>query len=175
MSDFRKWATIIVQITGRWWAIMSGAVSIPLAFLALVFGGKPGTWLAILGYVALWSLVIKMACTNYKARSKKAISTMLCNYFREIDMTLQLLEIYKLSNDMEKAKTLFLQQAKACEEIRDYIAEVISPAEATLFSAKSQIHTLQLGVDTKGFFDSSIEFFTDKLRRLEGIMKTRLS
>jgi len=45
---------------------MSGAISIPLGALAIIFGGKAGIWFAILGYVALWAYVIKTALKNHQ-------------------------------------------------------------------------------------------------------------
>jgi hypothetical protein len=45
---------------------MSGAISIPIAFLAIIFGGKAGFWLAVSGFVALLYLAIKGAWTNYQ-------------------------------------------------------------------------------------------------------------
>jgi hypothetical protein len=46
MPDWKKTVTIaklIAEICGGWWTLMSGAISIPFAFLAILLGGKAGT------------------------------------------------------------------------------------------------------------------------------------
>ena len=57
-SDFVQWIKEFVRPIGESWAIMSGALSIPFAFLAL-FNAFSGRFLfAALAYVSLWVLVI---------------------------------------------------------------------------------------------------------------------
>jgi hypothetical protein len=92
MPATRKWSKIIASLLGGWWSSMSGAASIPLAFLAVLVGGKPSLWLAILGYVALWIVVIKMARDRYNIENKKGVAAALSSYFRALDTTIQLLK-----------------------------------------------------------------------------------
>ena len=44
---------------------MSGAASIPLMGLALIFQGSPRKWLAILAFVGLWIFCIKLMLKVY--------------------------------------------------------------------------------------------------------------
>jgi hypothetical protein len=53
-----KWGAIAASVCGGWWSAMSGAVSIPLAFLALFFQGQPQIWFAVLAFVGVWVFVI---------------------------------------------------------------------------------------------------------------------
>jgi hypothetical protein len=66
MSKSKNWWRISVSIVGGWWSLMSGAVSIPFAFLAIVLGGKTGFWFAVLAFVALWVFAIRTAWRNYQ-------------------------------------------------------------------------------------------------------------
>jgi hypothetical protein len=60
-----KLFSLLKAICGGWWSLMSGAISIPLAFLAVIFGGKAGFWFGVLAFVALWVLAIRLAWRNY--------------------------------------------------------------------------------------------------------------
>jgi hypothetical protein len=46
---------------------MSGAMSIPFAFLALIFGGKSAVWFALLAVAASWVTIVRMAYANQKS------------------------------------------------------------------------------------------------------------
>jgi uncharacterized membrane protein HdeD (DUF308 family) len=55
-----RWLKTIADSVGAWWGIMSGAVSIPFAFLALF--NLPGRLLfAALAYISLWVLIVAQA------------------------------------------------------------------------------------------------------------------
>ena len=66
MEKTIKIAKLLVQICGGWLSLMSGAVSIPIAVLAIWCGGTGGFWLAVLAFVALWIIVIRTAWSNYQ-------------------------------------------------------------------------------------------------------------
>jgi hypothetical protein len=55
-----QWLKEFVRPIGAWWAIMSGAVSIPFAFLALFNVFSAGFLFAALAYVSLWVLVVSL-------------------------------------------------------------------------------------------------------------------
>ena len=150
---------------------MSGAVSIPLAFLALLVGGKPSVWLAILGYVALWIAVIKMAGDKYKTQNKKAVAAILSSYFRALDTTLELLKRCRIANEVEEAGDVVLNGLETCDEIREFIAESIGTTEATIFAAKNDQTGRISGTTKPDFFELSIGLLTYKLLKLKEIME----
>jgi hypothetical protein len=59
------------QIIRRWWGEMSGATSIPLAFIALLQQGHERRFFALLAFCALWVCVIKLAWMNYQLLEKQ--------------------------------------------------------------------------------------------------------
>jgi len=61
-----KWFKFIATICGGWWSAMSGAVSIPLAFFALWFGGSGKVWFGVLAFFGLWVFAIGAAIKNYQ-------------------------------------------------------------------------------------------------------------
>jgi len=65
------WLEEFVRPIGAWWAIMSGAGSIPFMFLALFNVFSAGFLFAALAYVSLWVLVVSLyrrasALTKFK-------------------------------------------------------------------------------------------------------------
>ncbi|MGA3283417.1 MAG: hypothetical protein ABSD57_03015 [Verrucomicrobiota bacterium] len=66
MSTIPRWVRFLAEIVGGWGSLMSGAISIPFAFLAIALGGKAGTWFAVLAFVTLWVFVIRTAWKNYQ-------------------------------------------------------------------------------------------------------------
>lgn len=50
---------------------MSGGLSVPLAFVALVVGGSAKTWFAIGAFIALWVFALGMAKKNYQLLSQR--------------------------------------------------------------------------------------------------------
>jgi hypothetical protein len=66
VSKICKFAKLLASIVGGWWSLMSGALSIPIAVLAIYFGGSPGFWLAVLAFAALWVIVIRTAWKNHQ-------------------------------------------------------------------------------------------------------------
>lgn len=66
-----KTAKLLAEICGTWWAIMSGAISIPLAFIALLLPGNERKIFAVLAFCALWALVIRMGWKNYQLLEKQ--------------------------------------------------------------------------------------------------------
>src|SRR5579872_2004616 len=60
------WLSILFSAFGGWWSAMSGAISIPLAFLGLFSNGaQPKWWFALLAFIALWVCVLIMAYGNF--------------------------------------------------------------------------------------------------------------
>src|SRR5437764_10080958 len=57
-SRISEGITLVIEACGGWFSAMSGLASIPLALIALIIGGSPKLWFAILAYVSLWVLVI---------------------------------------------------------------------------------------------------------------------
>jgi hypothetical protein len=55
-----QWLKSCIDTVGKWWGIMSGALSIPFALLAL-FNVPPRLLFAALAYISLWALVIAQA------------------------------------------------------------------------------------------------------------------
>src|SRR5207247_2092408 len=53
-----QWLKVIAEVCGGWWAAMSGAVSVPLALLALFCEGSPRLYFAVLAYVGMWVFAI---------------------------------------------------------------------------------------------------------------------
>jgi hypothetical protein len=70
VSKIYKFAALLASLVGGWWSLMSGAISIPIAVLAIYFGGSPGFWLAVLAFAALWVIVIRTAWKNYQMMEK---------------------------------------------------------------------------------------------------------
>jgi hypothetical protein len=66
-----KWLVRAVSICGGWWAVMSGAVSVALAFLALTSEGSPKSFYAILAFLALWACMVQMGMANYAMLEKQ--------------------------------------------------------------------------------------------------------
>lgn len=62
---------ILVSICGGWWSLMSGAVSIPFAFIALLSHGHEKRYFALLAFCALWVLAIRTAWKNYQIANPK--------------------------------------------------------------------------------------------------------
>jgi hypothetical protein len=70
--DFQKspmfrnpnWLKLLVEVCGGWWSAMSGAASIPLALLALIFGGTPSFWFAVLAFLGLLCFAVKVWLKN---------------------------------------------------------------------------------------------------------------
>jgi len=65
------WLEEFVRPIGAWWAIMSGAGSIPFMFLALFNVFSAGFLFAALAYVSRWALVVSLyrrasALTKFK-------------------------------------------------------------------------------------------------------------
>ncbi len=172
MSKIKKWAEILTSTVGGWWTLMSGATSIPFALLALICGGKPGVWFAILAYVALWVMVIRMAYANYKLRDKTSTKRAFSIYFKALDDQIALLKLYRREGgkNIEKAARTFIEGADLCVEIGKFIEEKIGPNEATIFSAKSDCNEPFKTDDKSDFWESSIEFLTKKLIKLKEIM-----
>jgi len=71
MFAAHKWLVLPVSICGGWLAVMSGAASVPLAFLALRSEGSPRYYYAILAFLALWICVIRMGMANYALLEKQ--------------------------------------------------------------------------------------------------------
>lgn len=57
---------LLVSTCGGWWSIMSGALSIPFAFVALFVQGRERTIFAVLGFCALWIFALRLAWKNYE-------------------------------------------------------------------------------------------------------------
>ncbi|HXR05354.1 MAG TPA: hypothetical protein VN836_11675 [Verrucomicrobiae bacterium] len=61
-------AKFLAEICGGWWSLMSGAISIPLTFLALILpGAQPKELFVALAFIALWVFAIRAAWKNYQA------------------------------------------------------------------------------------------------------------
>jgi hypothetical protein len=56
-----RWFKTVACGVNQWWAIMSGAISIPFAFLAAFSTFAPRLLFAVLAYVSLWVLTIAQA------------------------------------------------------------------------------------------------------------------
>ena len=66
-----KVVKLLAEVCGGWWGIMSGAISIPFAFLALFWGEeKQKLVFAILAFFSLWVFAIRIARRNYQLLDK---------------------------------------------------------------------------------------------------------
>lgn len=177
MSKIKNWTQIIGSAVGGWWSLMSGAISIPFAFIALISGGKPGIWFAILAYATLWVLVIRMAYANHQRTDKASTKKILGIYFKAIDDKIELLKIYRRAGgreNYENAANMLIEGGELCVEISEFIKKRIGPIEATIFSAKSDcIKSVKMD-ETSDFWEISIEFLTGKLIKLKEIMNKQL-
>jgi hypothetical protein len=171
VSKIKKWAEIIVPLVGGWWSLMSGTISIPFAFLALIFGGKSAVWFALLAVAALWVVIIRMACDNYKTQNKRIVSIMLSYYFKELDATISLLKTYKQSNDIVKAGDLIIEQAELCNEIRIFIGQNISPIDAAIFGGQNDKKELSSAISGAVFWETWTNLFHEKLIKMKDIMQ----
>ena len=162
---------IAVSLLGGWWSLMSGAVSIPLAVFALALGGKPTVWLTILGFVALWGMVVKMALDKYKAKSRERVAIVLGNYFKLLDTLIDLLKREKMVNEVKEAGDTLLEGIELCGKIQEFIAGNIGTTEAILFAAKGDKEETHSGTHKPDFFALAISSLTDKLLKLKGIME----
>jgi hypothetical protein len=78
MPNWKKIATIaklIVEICGGWWGVMSGAFSVPFAFMALYAQGRERMNFAVLAYCALWVFVVRVGWKNFKLRERLEMQT----------------------------------------------------------------------------------------------------
>jgi hypothetical protein len=69
MVKFKTWVALLISICGGWWSAMSGAISIPFAFLALFVGGSATTYFWVLAFAALWVVVIGIARKNHELKN----------------------------------------------------------------------------------------------------------
>jgi len=175
MSKIKQWAEILVPIVGGWWSLMSGAISIPFAFLALIFGGKPAVWFALLAVAASWAMIVRMAYANNKSKNKRITSLTLNYYFRELDATIGLLKTYKQSNGIVEAGNLVIQKAELCNEIREFIAKEIDPIDATIFGAQNDGAKIRSMISKPDFWEMSTSLFREKLLKLKDIMQKQKS
>jgi hypothetical protein len=75
MGKIPDWLKVTASSVGGWWSLMSGALSIPFAFIALFSNGKPQiAFFAILAYCALWVMVFRMAMKIHKLESPPSLS-----------------------------------------------------------------------------------------------------
>lgn len=56
---------VLVSVCGGWWSVMSGAFSIPLAALALAWGGSPSKWFAVLAFAGLLFFAIRVVRQSF--------------------------------------------------------------------------------------------------------------
>jgi transposase-like protein len=85
MSKIIKIAKLLAQICGGWWSLMSGAISIPFAFLAIFVDMShphPKETFAILAFVALW--IFGMKTRDGEVRAKVVQSVGMANLHREL-------------------------------------------------------------------------------------------
>ena len=61
-----KYAKILASIVGGWLSLMSGAISVPIALVAIYIHGTAGFWLAVTAFAALWFIVIRTSWKNYQ-------------------------------------------------------------------------------------------------------------
>jgi hypothetical protein len=64
-----NFARLLASICGGWWSLMSGAISIPFTFMALLTNGHPKKYFALLAFVALWVIVVRTTWKNYQILS----------------------------------------------------------------------------------------------------------
>jgi hypothetical protein len=78
-EKIHKSAKLLAEICGGWWALMSGAVSIPFAFLALFWGeAYQKEFFAILAFVALWVFAIRVAWQKNQLMEKLKLNELPC-------------------------------------------------------------------------------------------------
>jgi hypothetical protein len=61
-----QFVKLLVEVCGGWWSAMSGAISIPLAFVALLTNWHPKLYFAVLAFVGLFYTTIRLAWKNYQ-------------------------------------------------------------------------------------------------------------
>lgn len=67
MFKLPNWLCVLLEIVGGWWSLMSGAASIPFAFLALFLPQEYGKVIfAGLAFCSLWILIIRMGWKNFQ-------------------------------------------------------------------------------------------------------------
>jgi hypothetical protein len=67
MFKIPKWAKILTETVGKWWALMSGIISIPIAAIGYIVGpGNERNMFVILAFCALWVLVFTIGWKNYE-------------------------------------------------------------------------------------------------------------
>src|SRR2546429_283664 len=64
-----QWLKVIAEVCGGWWAAMSGAVSVPLALLALFCEGSPRLYFAVLAYFGMWVFAVGVVIRNKKDKA----------------------------------------------------------------------------------------------------------
>jgi hypothetical protein len=180
MSKIRKWWEILCSSCEGWWSLMSGALSIPFAFVALILASKPAQenhqqqaiLFASLAFISLWVLVARMAYANYKRLNKDSVNRTLSLYFRDIDAKITLLKYYKKEgvNAITQAGDVLIEGGELCKEIHKFIEENIGQIEATVFFAQNDVKKLIENTDKSGFYDSAITFLTGRLLKLKEIM-----
>jgi hypothetical protein len=66
MGTFLRWLRVLAQIVGGWWSLMSGAISIPFGFVALLTQGRERLLFAVLAYSSLWVVAIRATWANHQ-------------------------------------------------------------------------------------------------------------
>jgi hypothetical protein len=112
MSKIIKIAKLLAQICGGWWSLMSGAISIPFAFLAIFVDMShphPKETFAILAFVALWIFAVRTAWANYKMIESSRLQLQLADKKFSIErqkMADQIQSLTSRLDDSEKRKKL---------------------------------------------------------------------
>jgi hypothetical protein len=65
-------AKFLASVCGGWWSAMSGATSIPFAFIALFLRGNERKLFTLLAFCALWVFAIRVAWKNYHSMESAA-------------------------------------------------------------------------------------------------------
>jgi hypothetical protein len=154
---------------GGWWSLMSGAMSIPFAFLALIFGGKSAVWFALLAVAASWVMIVRMAYANYKKMEKDRIKRILGEYYASIDTKIKLLFYYKKAGELKKAGDLMIESGELFDEIREFIKKEIGPMEANIFHATSDCDGMIKDKEKGNFYDSVNDYLKSKMLKLKKI------
>ncbi len=165
---------------------MSGGLSIPFAFIALLLANNPeqenhqegAISFTVLAFIAIWILVIRMAYANYKRTDKTSVNRELIFYFKQIDERITLLKYYKregaTAENITKAGDIVIESGELFEEIGRFIKEKIGPIDATLFSAGNDLTKLLENDDKTDFFDSISVFLKKRLIKLKEIMERQI-
>jgi len=154
-----KIAKLLVQVCGGWLSLMSGAISIPLAFVALFTEAHPKRYFAMLAFAALWVIVIRTAWKNYQLMeaNKKELEAQTNSHEEEKQKRASAYaeQIKALENQFQSLKTQ-LDDRTLRKLNKDFLGLYLKQLETRIFTIEKMDSNNDVDNLKDGFDDESL-------------------